>query len=169
MQNSKGGARPHVLDFTRNPNLGTAIAWASEQPGGRGITELLRATAAGRIALTAIISPKARWSPHDLKSKLPTIVVIGDDAGDSRDPAAWRCSMSAIAWARSAIVHGCGGELWHYRHAIKAAEATGRCLFVETDSDHAGACASAIEPRGIPGLTIIPRPGQRHPIDGSPT
>lgn len=166
---TKPGARPHVLDFSRNPNLSASIAWASTQPGGEGFTELLRATAAGRIALIAIMHRKAKWSPHDLKSKLPTIVLIGDDAGDSHDPDAWRCSMAAISWSRSAIVHGCGAERWHYQHAIKAAEVTGRCLFIETDSDHVAAWRAAIEPRGIPGLAVIPRPGQRHPIESSPT
>jgi hypothetical protein len=156
---------PAVVDFTKCPNLGASIAWASTQPGAEGFTELLRATAAGRIALTAIMHRKARWSPHDLTSRLPTVVLIGDDKGNSRDPADWRCSMAAIAWARAAIVHGCGAERWHYGEAIKAAEVTGRCLFVETDSDHVAAWVSAIAPRNIPpGLSIIPREGQKHPI-----
>lgn len=69
---TKPGARPHVLDFSRNPNLSASIAWASTQPGGEGFTELLRATAAGRIALIAIMHRKAKWSPHDLKSRQAT-------------------------------------------------------------------------------------------------
>jgi hypothetical protein len=47
---------------------------------------LLRAAAVGRIALTAVLDRKAHWSPHDMKSKLPTIVLIGDDRGLSRSP-----------------------------------------------------------------------------------
>jgi hypothetical protein len=158
---------PHVVDFTKCPNLGDAIKWAEGRPDSAGFTELLRATAAGRIAFTAILHRKARWSPHDLKTKLPIVVLIGDDKGASRDPADWRCSMSAIAWARSAIVHGCGAEVWHYRQAIMAAEITGRALFVETDSDHVAAWVSAIAPRGIPGLSIIPRAGEKHPIEAA--
>jgi hypothetical protein len=153
-----------VVDFTKCPNLGDAIRWAAGRPEGAGFTELLRATAAGRIALTAILHRKAKWSPHDLNTKLPTVVLIGDDHGHSRDPAAWRCSMAAVAWARSAIIHGCGAERFHYQQAITAAEVTGRCLFVETDSDHVAAWVSVIAPRGIPGLSIIPRAGKKHPI-----
>jgi hypothetical protein len=152
------------IDFTTTPRLADAIRWSSSQPGGDGFTGLLKATASGRIAFNVILNRKARWSPHDLKSKRPTVVLIGDDRGASRDPGDWRCSMSAIAWARSAIVHGCGAERWHYEEAIKAAEFTGRCLFVETDSDHVAPWLAAITPRCIPGLSIIPRPGQRHPV-----
>ena len=90
-------------------------------------------------------------SPHDLRTKLPTVVLIGDDHGDSRDPSAWRCSISAISWARAAIVHGTGAMAWHYAEAVRAAELTGRCLFVETDSDHVAAWLSAIAPRQIRG------------------
>lgn len=155
---------PHIVHFHETPNLSKAIAWASAQSGAEGFTELLRATAAGRIALVAVLHRKAKWSPHDLKTKLPIIVLIGDDKGNSRDPADWRCSMSAIAWARSAIVHGTGAQAWHYAEAIRAAEKTGRCLFIETDSNHVAAWAAAVAPRGIPGLSIIPPAGQRHPI-----
>lgn len=155
---------PSIVDFTSCPNLGDAIRWAGHRPGGEGFAELLRATAAGRIAFTAVLHRKAKWSPHDLRTKLPTVVLIGDDHGDSRDPSAWRCSISAISWARAAIVHGTGAMAWHYAEAVRAAELTGRCLFVETDSDHVAAWLSAISPRQIPGLSLIPPAGQRHPV-----
>jgi hypothetical protein len=72
--------------------------------------------------------------------------------------------MAAIAWARSAIVHGTGAERWHYQEAIRAAEHTGRCLFVETDSGHVASWVAALAPRQIPALSIIPPAGVTHPV-----
>lgn len=71
---------------------------------------------------------------------------------------------AAIAWARFAIVHGAGAESWHCQEAIRGAEHTGRCLLVETDSDHVAAWMAALVPRAIPVLNIIPRDG-KHPIE----
>lgn len=153
-----------TIDFTRGPRLTQAIAWASSRPDGAGFAELLRAVDAGRIALTAILNRRANWTPRMLQSRLPTVVLVGDDHGDSRDPAEWRCSMSIIAWARACVVHGSGAEAWQYASAVVMAELTGRCLFVETDSAHAPAWAAAIKPRRIPGLAIIPPGGGVHPI-----
>jgi hypothetical protein len=155
---------PAILNFTPGPTLDSAIARAARDPDGVGFREHLRAVAAGRIALTAVMHCRVAWTPRSLKSSLPTIVLIGDDHGDSRNPDEWRCSKSAIAWARAAIVHGTGAQAWHYQEAIRVAELTGRCLFIETDSDHVASWASALAPRQIPGLSIIPPTGQRHPV-----
>ncbi len=157
-------ATPSVVDFTKHPNLGASLQWASGRPDGAGFTELLRATDAGRIALVAVLNRRAVWTPRDLKSSLPTIVLIGDDAGDSRDPSEWRSAISAIAWARCAIVHGTGAQQWHYLEAIAGAEMKRRCLFIETNSAHVGAWMAALAPRQIQVLSIIPPGGQTHPI-----
>jgi hypothetical protein len=153
-----------VADITRGPRLTSALEWASSRPDGAAFGEMLHAVDAGRIALTVIINRRAVWTPRALKSSLPTIVLIGDDHGDSRDPDEWRCSMSVIAWSRCAIVHGTGATAAHYAEAVRAAEVTGRCLFIETDSAHASAWAAAIMPRGIPCLSIIPPGGGVHPV-----
>ena len=152
-----------TVNFLPGPRLDQAIAWASSRPDGAGFNELLLAVDSGRIALTAVMARRVNWTPRSLKSSLPAIVLIGDDYGDSRDPSEWRCSMSAIAWARSAVIHGTGAQAWHYAEAVRAAELTGRCLFVETDSAHAPAWAAAIMPRSIPCLSIIPPNGGVHP------
>jgi hypothetical protein len=154
-----------VAEITRGPRLKSALTWASSRPDGAAFAEMLRAVDAERIGLTIIMNRRTNWTPRSLKSRLPTIVLIGDDAGDSRNPDEWRCSMSAIAWARSAIVHGTGAQAWHYAEAVRAAELTGRCLFIETDSAHAPAWAASILPRGIPGLSIIPPNGGVHPVE----
>jgi hypothetical protein len=153
------------VDFLPGPRLDQAVARASSQPAGQGFAVMLRAAAAKRIRPTAILNRRAVWTPRALKSSLPTVVLIGDDAGDSRDPDEWRCAISAIAWAKAAIVHGTGAQTWHYAEAIRAAKLMGRCLFVETDSAHAPAWAAAIQPRGIPGLSIIPPNGGVHPVE----
>lgn len=155
------------LEFTPGPRLTAARQWCESQPEAAGMAVLTAAVDAGRIAVTVIIGRRTIWSPRDLRSRLPTIVLIGDDYGDPRDPAEWRCSMSAIAWARSALVHGTGAKASHYRAAVAAAEATGRCVLIETDSAHAPAWAAAIAPRAIPTMILIPPPGAVHPVEAT--
>jgi hypothetical protein len=99
-----------------------------------------------------------------VRSELLAVAVIGNDDGDSRDAAERRRALSAIAWSRGIIVHGTGAQPGHYAEAIRAAEHTGRCLFVETDSDHVSAWL-AILPRRVPVLSIVPPPGSGpHPV-----
>jgi hypothetical protein len=157
---------PDAIDFTRETDrsLDHCIRFAASRSDSCGFYELLTATKAGRIGFTAILNRRAVWTPRSLRSSLPTIVLISDDAGDSRDPDQWRCSMSVIAWARCAIIHGCGAEAWHYQAAISAAEDMSRVLFVETDSAHAAAWGAAIAPREIPVLSVLVAPGKVHPI-----
>jgi len=152
-----------IFTFEPGRRLNEAIARTADRPDGAGFNEFLHAVADRQVSVTAIMHPRARWTPRDLRSPLPTIVLIGDDAGDSRDPAEWRCAMSAIAWAHCAIIHGTGAQATHYREAIRGAQRLGRCLFVETDSDHVPAWIAAILPRGIPTLRFIPPPGRVHP------
>jgi hypothetical protein len=154
-----------VIDFTPCRRLDIAIARCATDPDAQGFLELLRAVRAGRISLTAILNRRAVWTPRSIKSRLPVVILISDDNGDSRDPCEWRCSISAIAWSKCALIHGTGGERWHYAEAIKAAQLTGRCLLVETDSSHVAAWSASIAPRQIPMLHIIPPAGCHHPVD----
>jgi hypothetical protein len=158
---------PPIIEFAPGPRLDAGLARVGDMPGARGFAELLRAVQAGRIGLSAILNRKANWTARMIKSRLPMVVLIGDDHGNSSAPDRWRCSISAIAWARFAVVHGTGGEASHYARGIEAAEWTGRCLFVETGSDQVAAWVSAIAPRGIPGLMIIPPAGQVHPREAA--
>ena len=154
-----------AINFTQSDKLDRAITSASSHPDGVGFAELLRAAASGRIAFTVVTNHRDVWTPRSLKVSLPTVVLIGDDASDSRDPNEWRCAISAIAWARCAIVHGTGAQGWHYREAIAGAIRLGRCLFVETDSAHVAAWVAALAPRQIPVLSIVPTPGTgSHPV-----
>jgi hypothetical protein len=153
-----------ILDFTTHPHLSQLIADATRHPGTEGLLTLLRATAAGRIAFVSIINRRAIWTSRDLKSSLPTVILVSDDAGDSRNPNEWRCFLSVSAWARTAVVHGTGARHWHYDAVVEAAQRAGRCLVIETDSDHAGAWAAALAPREIPTLVITPPSGGIHPV-----
>jgi hypothetical protein len=152
-----------IFTFAPGPHLNRAIADTAAHPNGAGFNEFLHAVADQQISVTAIMRHRAAWTPRCLRSSLPTIVLIGDDAGNSRDPAEWRCSMSVIAWARCAIVHGTGAQASHYREAIRGAQRLGRCLFIETDSAHVPGWVDTILPRGIPLLQFIPPSGRVHP------
>jgi hypothetical protein len=145
-------------------SLDQALAWAYSQPGCEPVSVLFKAVQAHRIGLTIIFSRRFPWTPRLLSSNGPRVVLIADDAGNSRDPDEWRCAISAIAWARAALVHGTGGKVEHYREAVAAAEVKGRCLLVETDSAHVASWMAAIQPRKIPALMFIPHPGGSHPV-----
>lgn len=148
-----------VLDFAPGPGLDKALAGSGDAP----ISVFFRAVADRRIGLTSVIDHRFAWTPRLIKSNLPLIVLISDDFGQSRDPAEWRCAISAIAWSRAAVVHGTGAQVEHCRTTLFAAELTGRCLFIETDSAHAPAWAAAIQPREIPCLLLRPPNGGVHP------
>jgi hypothetical protein len=157
-----------ISNFTPDtPFLARLLATVSLPglPQTSGLPTLLRAVQAGQIALTIITGHRTNWTPRNLKSSLPTIVLISDDDDyvETRNPDEWRCAISAIAWSRTAIVHGTGAQKHHYVAAVVGAVAAGRCLFVETDSRHAAAWVAAIRPRGVPALAFVPPPGEVHP------
>ena len=152
-----------VVDFNPGLRLKSALRGTASRPEGKSFIEMLRAVDAGRITLTVIIYRRANRTPRSLKSRLPTIVMIGDDHGDSRNPDEWRCSMSAIPLSRFAFVHGTGAR--PERRAAQAAELIGRCLFIETNSAHAPAWAAAITPREIHCQAIIPPRGGIDPSE----
>lgn len=143
--------------------LERAFAGMCRLPGSEHLLVLLQAVKAGEIGLTIIVRHREVWSPRLLHSSLPRVLLIGDDAGDSRDPSEWRCAMSAMAWARSAVVHGTGAKPDHYKIAIELAVQTGKCLLVETDSDHAPVWADGLHAPGFPLFLFIPPGGGTHP------
>jgi hypothetical protein len=156
-----------ATNFTRNtPGLAQCIAAAAQAGASAvGIRTVMSAVQAGRIALTVIAGHKQNWTPRSLKSSLPTIVLISDDddAVETRNPDEWRCAISAIAWARGAIVHGTAARGPEYAAAVTLAGSLGRLLLVETGSRHVQAWMTAIAPRRIPALALIPKDGGVHP------
>jgi hypothetical protein len=152
-----------VLEVSPGPSLDKALTETAGRDGFAPISVFFQAVAERRIGLTIVFSHRFPWTPRSIKTPLPMIVLLSDDFGQSRDPAEWRCAISAIAWARSAIVHGTGADVAHYREAVLAAELSGRCLFIETSSVRAPAWAAAIPPREVPCLLIRPPNGGPHP------
>jgi hypothetical protein len=156
-------------NFTQDtPFLSQFIAFGSLPglPQTSGVPTLLKAVRSGHIALTIITGHRTNWTPRDLKSSLPTIVLISDDDDNvkTRNPDEWRCAMSAIAWCRTAIVHATAAQEEHYKAAVGGAIVYGRCLIVETDSHHGMAWVEAIRPRRVPSLAFMPFPGGVHPV-----
>ena len=158
-----------VYNFTRNaPRLTEWIEFAAQPKvlATSGLHDLLQAVRAERIALTIVTGHRTVWTARSLPSKLPTIVLISDDndAVESRPPDEWRCAISAIAWARRAMIHGTAKMGAEYIDAVTFAESVGRFLLIETESRHVAAWFAAIEPRRVPTLVIMPRPPGVHPI-----
>lgn len=152
-----------VANIEPGQHLDAALRYAYGAPGYAPTAVLFEAVRQRQIALTILFCNKLAWSPRALPNAGPRVVLIADDAGNSRDPGEWRSSMSVIAWSRAAVVHGTGGKAEHYAAAVEMAKATGRVVMVETDSAHAAGWQEAIAPRGITCLAFIPPPGCVHP------
>lgn len=130
---------------------------------GKHWAPLLIAAKMGAISIVGITDPRDRWSPRDIRWSGPTVVILQGDVADARGPDGWRCSMSVIAWARGAMVHGCAGEAKHYALAAGATITHGRYLLAETSGARAMEWMHAIRPRQIPTITLLPAGGQ-HPL-----
>jgi hypothetical protein len=126
---------------------------------------LWRAAADGLVGIVCIADPARPWPGGTVKRLThPIVAIVGGDVGDgARDPLPedWLCARRLREWCATAIVHGAGGEPEHYREAVRAAELTGRCAFIETTSDRARAWADYLRPKRT--LVIVPRQGV-HPI-----
>ena len=124
---------------------------------------LFEAVASRRVNLLWLGDPAGAWPTAQMdRLKMPTVVLIADDDGQSRPPGEWACARRARWWARAAIVHAAGGEPEHYRAAVAGALATGRLLLVETDSAHGEAWHAFLAPH-VGGLFIRTRDGLPHP------
>ncbi len=77
-----------ITDFTPGPRLDDAIRRCAGHAVAAGFAELLRAAAAGRIGLTAIMDRRAIWTPRRLRSSLPTVLSIIPKPGTGPHPVA---------------------------------------------------------------------------------
>ncbi len=127
---------------------------------------VMRAAADGLIAAVYVADCRAKWPERELaKFRRPVLMVIGDDNEPERlstPPSGWRCARMLRAWAKSAIVHGAGGEADHYRLAVLMALTAERAVLVETSSACAVPWAEFLFPT-VPTLLIVPRSGP-HPV-----
>jgi hypothetical protein len=117
-----------VLDITPGRSLDSTLAEMAGRDGFEPIGIFFRAVAERRVALTIVFDHRFAWTPRLIKSKLPLIVVISDDFGESRDPSEWRCAISAIAWSRTAIAHGTGAQVEHYQPFLQPSSRGAACL-----------------------------------------
>jgi hypothetical protein len=130
---------------------------------------LFRAAADGLIALFRIEDVSTVWPGRliERSEHRPTCFMLGGDPGvehpDPPPPSEWACAKRLKYWCRTsgAIVHGAGGELYHYREAVAATLMLRRLALIETTSHRADEWASYLRSRKT--LIIRPRNGP-HPI-----
>jgi len=116
----------------------------------------------GGLALVAGFGRRDSVAAADLESsRHPTLVVVSDDDYASTGPRGWRSAAVITSWAGAALIHAAGVDRETYRAAAQAARIVGRCVLIETSSEHAEGWAELIQDK--PALVIIPRTGA-HPI-----
>jgi len=99
------------------------------------------------------------------KKDRPVVCILGDDDYATTGPAGWACAGRVRAWAAGAIVHGTGGQPWHYDGAANTAMQVRRLVFIETSSDAAQLWAAFLRERtpALPFMGLLP-PDGAHPV-----
>ena len=99
------------------------------------------------------------------KSGRPLVVLLGGDDYRPDGPDTWACASKVREWASYAIVHGTGGQPWHYQAAADAAMDVGRLLLIETTSAAAQLWAGFLRERTppLPFMGLLP-PDGTHPV-----
>jgi hypothetical protein len=99
---------------------------------------LLRAAEMGLVRLI-FAGPQQRFplSLLDMqKHPQPAIVTLGGDGFNAIGPEGFPQALRLMRWAGYIMMHGAGGEPWHYAMAVEAALLWRRVLFVECRGDH---------------------------------
>jgi len=99
------------------------------------------------------------------KKGRPVVCILGDDDYATTGPAGWACAGKVRAWAGGAIVHGTGGQPWHYDGAADTAMQVRRLLFIETSSAGAQQWAAFLRERtpALPFMWLLPPAPGSHP------
>lgn len=143
-----------------------------EQAGDTWHSPLLRAAMAGALRFT-ILPPGARVPLRILdmqRDPRPLVVVVGGDAGGPATPDAFPQARRLMRWAGFVMLHGAGGEAFHYAVAVQAAVLVRRVLIVETTGAALPAWVALkadVAPR-TPTLGVKVRPGDAHPREAPP-
>lgn len=143
------------------------------QAGAGHQVPLLRAAMAGalRFVLVAPGGRLPRQMLKDAQDPRPLAVVLADDTEEPAGLAGYPQAARLLRWSGYTIVHGAGGEAWHYQFAVEAAAVHRRVLIVETATAHEDAwdrLARRVAPR-TPGLRLKVPPGRPpHPRLGMP-
>jgi hypothetical protein len=130
---------------------------------------IFRAAADGDLVLLRVDDPGAAWPAKLIarNRRRPTCFMIGADPGTEYPapppPSEWVCARRLRYWCQSggAIIHGAGGELDHYREAVRATLLLRRLLFVETTSHRVNEWVAFLGCRKT--LAIRPSNGS-HPV-----
>ncbi len=144
-----------------------------EQAGDTWHAPLIRAAMVGDIRFT-ILPPGTRLplAMLDMPRQLrPLLVLAGGDAGGLATPHAFPQSRRLMRWAGFTILHGAGGEAWHYTMAAEVALHARRVLIVETSGAALPAwiALKAEVVPGTPGLVFKVPPGRpAHPCEAPP-
>ncbi|NPD66063.1 hypothetical protein HN018_19580 [Lichenicola cladoniae] len=159
---------PPVLDERTDPRaMVHAISFCKTFGADHHVT-LFNATAAGRIAFTALPHRLSKPNLYQLnKSKRPALILVGDDDDQVTGPLGWAATAQLVSWARIAVVHGAGADQRSYLMAVAAAEDFGRALLIETSSDAAEAWMTTLRAADVPSVMVVPPPGSVHPIENA--
>lgn len=159
--------------YLKNPVRMADLAVRIAQGGDTWHAPLIRACMAGDLRLI-MIPPSVRMplAPLDpTRDRRPLVVILAGDGPEPAGPGDFPQALRLFRWARFVIVHGTGGQAFHYQAAVEAARLTGRVVIAETGNDYLKDwCAFRIvnAPR-TPGLIITTPPGQPpHPMMGAP-
>jgi hypothetical protein len=144
----------------------TARSMAAQPPQRDFLTRLTEPAGENLIDLIFVSDPAERWQKAIERALRPTVVVVGDDPGESLDgnggPDAWRCANRLRRWTKGVIIHGAGAVPDHYEAVVQCALDVRRLTLIETTSLHACAWAERMAcPRS---LLVIPRNGLPHPL-----
>lgn len=146
------------------------LAVKLQQAGVGWHVPLLRAAMLGDLRF-AMVSPGGRVPLRILdmnRDRRPLVVLLNGDGGGPAEPDAFPQTRRLLRWARFVMLHGAGGEAFHYECAAEAARQTGQVLVAETTAAALPAWVAlklATAPR-TPGLVIEPR--GPHPINTAP-
>jgi hypothetical protein len=125
-----------ILNLKRD-KIPEAIAFMHRHGAGWH-APLLTAAGEGLIRF-AMIPPTGRMAVSLLdmeKHRLPFIPVLNGDGYDAQGPDAFPQAIRLMRWARFMVLHGAGGQAFHYAMAVEAALIWQRVLFVECRGDH---------------------------------
>lgn len=107
-----------------------------EAAGAGWHVPLIRAAMAGD--LRAVFLPPGMRAPRDMLDtappRRPLAVILGGDGSAPAAPAAFPQAVRLLRWSRFIVLHGAGGEAWHYAFIAGATVQWRRCLVVETTS-----------------------------------
>lgn len=132
--------------------------------GFEHLVPLFSAALTGKIQLF-ILPRGAAWPARELRqSKLPALVIIGDDDHNATGPDGWPAAIRDFA--RRAMIHAASGSIGTYKMALEGCVASRRYALVETSSAKLKEWVDFFSDssRCIPLEVVRTEDGVRHPV-----